>query len=36
MILLAIAFGAGMLYERGQQAHACPPEAGVPGDIDCE
>ena len=36
MILLAVAFGAGMLYERERRAEECLQNAGVLRDILCE
>jgi len=35
LLLLSIAFGAGMLYERERQAETCLEEAGVLRDIVC-
>ena len=35
ILMLAIAFGAGILYERQQQAEACAREAGILQDIVC-
>ena len=34
-LMLAIAFGAGMLYERNRQAEDCLAEAGILKDIIC-
>ena len=36
LILLAVAFGAGILYERQQQAESCPERAGLLADIICD
>lgn len=36
LILLAVAFGAGMLYERERQAEACLERVGILRDIICE
>ncbi|MEC7792404.1 MAG: hypothetical protein VX878_16085 [Pseudomonadota bacterium] len=35
LILLTVAFGAGMLYERERQAEECLDEAGILQDIMC-
>ena len=36
LILLAVAFGAGVLYERQQQAEACVDKAGQLADVICD
>ncbi len=36
LILLAVAFGAGMLYERQQQAEACEEMGGAIRGMFCE
>ena len=36
LILLAVAFGAGMLYERERQAETCLERAGILGEVVCK
>jgi hypothetical protein len=36
LILLALAFGAGMLYERERQAEECLETAGILRDVICK
>jgi hypothetical protein len=36
LILLTVAFGAGVLYERQQQAENCADRAGQLADIICD
>lgn len=36
LLLLALAFGAGMLYERERQAEKCLETAGVLRDVICK